>query len=65
MKKNVFIPRPPQPKEIKLEVPLIPSFIRIKGTTMALPIQDIAEDTLRGIADQWTEKLIENSKKVK
>lgn len=48
-------------KNIPVEIPSIPNFIRVGSGTF--PIQDFTEEELKHIGEEWTKKLIEKANK--
>ena len=48
-------------KNIPVEIPSIPNFIKVGGNTF--PIKEFTEEELKDIGEEWTKKLIEKAKK--
>ena len=48
-------------KNIELETPAAPNFIRAKGGTKMFSIKEFSEYELREIGHEWTEELIKKA----
>jgi hypothetical protein len=49
-------------KEIEIEIPLIPNYIRHKGGNGVVPIGVFSDKELEGIGREWTIKLVEKAR---
>ena len=50
-------------KKIKIELPLLPNFLRPAGTDKAMAISEFTEAELREIGAEWTEALVKHAQK--
>ena len=51
-------------KNIEIEIPLTPNFIRTKNG-YSMPIKNFTDNELKKVGKLWTQKLIENAHKLK
>lgn len=49
--------------EVELECPLVPNFVRVKGTQHSIPIKNLSVSAIRQLGKEWTRRLLEKSKK--
>lgn len=52
-------------KQVEIEIPSVPNFIRTKDGHSVIHISEFSEKELKDIATEWAKKIIRKSKDVK
>lgn len=47
---------------VKVEIPMVPNFLRAVGRDITLPVGDMTDEGLRKLGERWTENLIERAR---
>ena len=53
-------------KEIQIEIPSVPNFIKVAGelvSEVVVDISDFTDEELKEMGNEWTENLLENARK--
>ena len=51
--------------KVKLLVPQLPNFIRVKDSSQAIPISALTDDQIYELGNEWTQAILEKARKAR